>query len=557
MNASTQSIARTLGTLFVLLIGFAHDCHAHGFGERYDLPVPMLWVNIAACCVVAMSFLLTPFLNPSSSLKDTTLDLGTSNVHLQAPQDASLGAYFWMGLSSVLLVLTWTCASFGIQDALMNFAPTFIWIIWWLGTSFACLLFGNIWSTIDPWMGLYLAASHLKTRIIGGVHPPRRGARAPLNTPSRLKWPESLGRWPACLSLLMWCGLEIIYPIASMPERLGAFIIFYSVYTWIGMFTFGAAQWRRTGDGFSLYFELIAQLRQQLINLFKTSQQLSVNSDKLPAEHRPQSLRTSLGTSFQPQQPTPKNLSSNMSMCLSTIGLVMAMFSSVLFDGLHASQGWLVFERWVSHWPFLQYDLNGYVKGSLGLGLLWASLSFTYMLTCHFTHRMFFLIPHYDRFQSQLNFSTTAIAISFLSCLLPIAVAYLIAHNFSSFFIQGQNIIALASDPYGFGWNLWGTAHFYPDITLIDAKLTWYVASISIVLGHVLSIFMAHQTASHLSAQLREVSFEAMLRDGGHAFEFTTIKPWILNLPMTLVMIGFTALSLSIIAEPLTSGSGF
>jgi hypothetical protein len=66
-----------------------------------------------------------------------------------------------------------------------------------------------------------------------------------------------------------------------------------------------------------------------------------------------------------------------------------------------------------------------------------------------------------------------------------------------------------------------GTAHFYPDITLIDAKLTWYVASISIVLGHVLSIFMAHQTASHLSAQLRKVSFEAMLRDGGHAFEFT------------------------------------
>jgi len=29
-------------------------------------------------------------------------------------------------------------------------------------------------------------------------------------------------------------------------------------------------------------------------------------------------------------------------------------------------------------------------------------------------------------------------------------------------------------------------------------------------------------------------------------------NPWFLNLPMTLVMIAFTALSLSIIAEPLT-----
>ena len=127
---------------------------------------------------------------------------------------------------------------------------------------------------------------------------------------------------------------------------------------------------------------------------------------------------------------------------------------------------------------------------------------------------------------------TTMLDIShnFALSLLPIAAAYLMAHNFSSFFLQGQNIFALLSDPFGKGWDIFGTAHFYPDITLIDAKLTWYVATISIVTGHVISVLWADNIAMN----------------------YVESNPWFLNLPMTLVMIAFTALSLSIIAEPLT-----
>jgi len=557
MNPRNFRVLRHLIMMVLMAMGCVQECAAHGFGERYDLPVPMLWVSIAACCVVALSFCLTPFLRSNTNApKDITLELQVEHMRLQTPHLSSLSQSILMALSCSLLFLVWSCASFGIQDPLMNLAPTFIWIIWWLGTSFACLLFGNIWRLIDPWMGLYLAITHLKAMLFGQSQSPLDDGVSPVQTQGRLRWPESIGRWPACFTLLIWCGLEIIYPIASMPERLGAFIAFYSLYTWLGMFTFGLKQWRLYADGFTLYFEFMALLRQQLISMWNaiigpalgtghTPKMNSLNSK--PIEHRQQVQRLSIEGSQH------NRTSLSMSMSMSMIGLVMAMFSSVLFDGLHAAQGWLVFERWATHLPFFQHDINGYFKGALGLLMLWLSLSFIYLLTCHLTQRMFFLIPHYPRFRSQLNFNTIGLASSFLSCLLPIAVAYLIAHNFSSFFIQGQNIIALASDPYGLGWDLWGTAHFYPDITLIDAKLTWYVASISIVLGHVISIFMAHQTACALSAQLREVSLEAMLQEGGHHFEFTTIKPWILNIPMTLVMIGFTALSLSIIAEPLTN----
>lgn len=76
----------------------------------------------------------------------------------------------------------------------------------------------------------------------------------------------------------------------------------------------------------------------------------------------------------------------------------------------------------------------------------------------------------------------------FTPTLIPIAAAYNIAHNFSNLLIQGQTVFQLLSDPGGRQWDIFGTAKWYPDIGLVDAQLTWYVAVVSIVLGHVMSI---------------------------------------------------------------------
>ena len=519
--------------LITSLMGHGGPLFAHGFGERYDLPVPMHWVIVAASWVVAASFLITPFFK--SDVKTSAhfnLNLDASIAAFQAPPLHAWPKRLLMGASCALLLLSWSCATFGTEDALMNFAPTFIWIVWWLGLSFACMVFGNFWPHIDPWMGFYLFAKFVKDRLTSLGHSPQPKA----STVPFLNWPKGLGRWPACATLLIWCGLEIVYPIAAMPHRLGLFIALYSTYMWLGMLCFGAAQWRAQADGFFLCFELMGQTRQMILN--------SMGSALHPEPAQRFALRA-----HTPPKNTPKHARDP----LSTIALVIAMFTSVLFDGLHAGPAWLVFEKFSSHLPFLKQDLNGFLTGALGLVVLWLILLLVFTLVCTLTLRLFLLVPQYKRFQAQLNFSTLGLACSFLASLLPIAMAYLIAHNFSAFFIQGQNIIALASDPFGWGWNLLGTAHFYPDITLIDAKLTWYVATISIVTGHVVSVLMAHRVACHYSEQLHALSFKAMLEDPTLEFEVTTIKPWILNIPMTLVMMGLTAMSLSIIAEPLTN----
>ena len=54
--------------------------------------------------------------------------------------------------------------------------------------------------------------------------------------------------------------------------------------------------------------------------------------------------------------------------------------------------------------------------------------------------------------------SRAELAGRFVHSLVPIALAYMIAHYFSQLAYQGQAAIFLASDPLGRGWDLFGGA---------------------------------------------------------------------------------------------------
>lgn len=56
--------------------------------------------------------------------------------------------------------------------------------------------------------------------------------------------------------------------------------------------------------------------------------------------------------------------------------------------------------------------------------------------------------------------SVIGLARLFVFSLVPIAIAYHLAHFLSFLLIFGQLIIPLASDPFGFGWNLFGSVDY-------------------------------------------------------------------------------------------------
>jgi hypothetical protein len=123
----------------------------------------------------------------------------------------------------------------------------------------------------------------------------------------------------------------------------------------------------------------------------------------------------------------------------------------------------------------------------------------------------------------------------FVLSLVPIAIAYSLAHYFSFLMVAGQFIIPLISDPFGWGWDLFGTSLYRIEIGIVDAKFIWYLSVIAIVTGHVLAVYLGHVTSL------------ALFRDAVRARRS--------QYPMLALMIAYTMFSLWIIAQPIVEPS--
>ncbi len=119
---------------------------------------------------------------------------------------------------------------------------------------------------------------------------------------------------------------------------------------------------------------------------------------------------------------------------------------------------------------------------------------------------------------------------AFAYSLVPIALAYQAAHYYTLLITEGQNLLALASDPFGWGWNLFGTAGYEVDVNVVGAALVWYSQVALIVAGHVVAVYLAHAVA------LREAPSPKLALRG--------------QLPMVALMVLYTVTSLWILSQP-------
>lgn len=462
---------------------------AHGFDERYDLPAPLGYFVGGACATVGLSFVVIALFartRPRAGVAPPAA--GRWRLPLAAPARA-----FGLGLrllALALFVLAVISALYGTGDPLVNLAPTLVWIVAWLGLALVAAFVVDIWPLLDPWRTLYEALDALARRL---------GVARGLNLGWR--WPGRLGRWPAVLLLLLWGWFEMVYPIATVPSRLGSLLCIWTAINLAGMVCFGREVWQRHADLFSVYYATLGRLAP------------------LVWDAQAQALRLRWPGAGVLEGP---GLSQREQ--IGTVGFVMAMLSTVLFDGMHGGDAWFFLDSLLHrHFPRWM-DVNGYVPGTTGLVGVWLFFLLAYGASCFITARL----------TRQDSMSGTAVR--FALTLVPIAAAYVLAHNFSSLLIQGQNVIAMLSDPLGRQWNLFGTAGHYANIGLIDARTTWYVAIGAIVAGHVLSVGLAHRIA---------------LRD--HATQRQAV---VATLPLTLLMVFYTAISLSVIAEPMVNFAG-
>ena len=154
---------------------------------------------------------------------------------------------------------------------------------------------------------------------------------------------------------------------------------------------------------------------------------------------------------------------------------VVAMIGTVTYDGMSATRWWRdrwglrVTDVWFETAAFL---LTVVVVGAAYLAASWAAGR----------------LADSDR-------SPVEIATSFAHTLVPIAFAYAFAHYFTLVLFEGQDVFALISDPFGQGWDLFGTADYTINYTWLSPNAVWYIQVAAIVGGHVAGVVLAHDRA--------------------------------------------------------------
>jgi hypothetical protein len=456
----------TLTALAALTVPATASAHG-GPIQRTALPIPEWLFGWGAAAVLVVSFAALAVLWPRPKLEQTPwrpLPWNIGRLLGSRVVDIVCGA-----IGVALLVVVIVAGYIGPAAPLNNFAATFIMITFWVGLVFLSLLFGDVFRAFNPW------------RAIGRATGAVLGRRAPVPRP----YPERLGRWPAAVGLVGFAWIELAGGWANTPPTLVTAVIGYTVVTLAAQSVWGTETWQRRGEAFSVYFNLFAR-----ISPFETR-------DRVVGVRPPLAGLPKL-------DPAP-----------GTVAFVTAMIGTVTFDGLSQGRVWKdVLPDIVDVFTSLGASVTTAPKLAATVGLLlgWALVSGFYWLGMEGARGVGGGIPG------------PRLRMTFIHALVPIAAVYVAAHYFGYLLGEGQAIKYLVSDPFGQGWDLFGTASSAINFSLIGQNTTWYIQVAFVVVGHVCALVLAHDRA---------------LSTYGQASLAVRSQYW-----MLAIMLGFTMLAL-------------
>ncbi len=421
---------------------------AHALASRQDLPVPAWLFAWGASIVLIVSFfaLAAGWRKPRfEQARWRPLGAGLSRALLSLPVQALCGL-----IGVFLLGVAVYAGLRGTEAPDRNFALTFLFVTTWLGFPFLSALLGDVFRPFNPWRAVGRAAGAGFEAIAGQ----RSG---------HLAYPEKLGRWPAAIGLIAVVWLEVVYgasggvAVGLDPHAAAVATLIYSGYTLSMMALFGVEKWCERGEVFSVYFGMFGQLGC-----------FGVHDGRL-SRRRPLSAATRWATAP------------------GSAAVVIASIATTSFDGAQegAFKGAIasVFEWLTDAGLGLTPALR--LTDTIFIALCFAGVGLVYMLGVR-GMRTVRGAP-----------SLATLRVGFAHTLIPIALAYLVAHYFSLFVFQEQaQFTYLLSDPLGTAHtDLFGTASGGIDFTVLGANAIWYVQVGALIVGHVLGLTLAHDRA--------------------------------------------------------------
>jgi hypothetical protein len=454
---------------------------AHALVGRQDLPIPTWLFAWGASLVLIASFgLLTVAWRSPRLQEDSWRALpGRLWALLVSPAAAGLAGAIGAGL---LLGVVYAGLE-GTEAPDRNFSLTFVFVTFWLGLVVLSVLFGDIFRAFNPWRAI--------ARVFSGAFRLVAGQSAP----PALAYPERLGHLPAVLGIIAFLWLELVWGgagsrIGLSPHDVAIATLVYTAVTFVGMALFGIDRWIERGEAFSVYFRMFSRLSP-----------LEVRDGRL-GRRKPLSGTVSWG-----QVPW-------------SLAMVLVSIGGTSYDG--AQEGALA-EPIRDTFDVIR-DLGlgltaaFRVNGSIWLAIVILAVCLLFTFGVRGMHTVSGSPPVRD------------LGRAFAGTLIPIALAYLVAHYFSLVIFQEQaQFTYLLSDPLGEGSDLFGTASGGIDYGLISANGVWYTQVAALVAGHVAALTLAHDRALEIYGDNRLASRS---------------QYW-----MLAVMVGFTCLGLYLLSQ--------
>lgn len=406
---------------------------AHAFGQRYELPLPLLFFVVGGAAAVVASFLLVLPRSVVTVTPESTTDRVT------------FGRLRPVGAVVSLLVLAGLVVAgvIGSQEVAENIVPTVFWLVLWIAVPLSCGLVGDWTRSVNPFAALARLADSDRVRaaLLGSSRP--------------LAWPRWLGWWPPAVVFFLVASGELIYnQTATLPAVTAYGLLVWALVSAAMGLLFGAQAWLGRGEVFSV--------------LFATWGRLGFFRFGAPGRR---GFAGGVDVPFEP--------------VVSRLVFVLMLLVSVSFDGLISTPAWQV----------MSLRMNAVVQGNAvavqGLTtLVFLALSLlTLLVFGAFAMAVARAGGHRGSF-------TTALA-GLLPSLLPIAFGYLLAHNLQYLLVNGQLLIPLLGNPTGLDGGQWLPAPFDDsyevNTQLLPASVYWYAAVAVIVAVHIVAVVLAHR----------------------------------------------------------------
>jgi len=476
---------------------------AHAIGGTFQLPVP-LWLYLAGAAVaVAASFLVRTRTNRAAR---------THPAYATRPVPASIARA--MRLALRLLGLAWWYGAIIVGFVVGDISPlpaVLLWIGIWVGLPIVAVLVGNPWPSLSPFRSTFAGIEWVVRRL---------GAdRLDLG----LRYPRSLARWPAALLLAGAVWAELILPGGEVAFTVAMLMAGYTIVTLAGMLLFGQISWLGHAELLEVelgWFGRIGPLARRS----RSAELCSGCEEMCDAQPCLDCSECSVAADDDERRPELRRWIVGLTDVgrpgWSDVVFIILVLAGVTYDGLRETAvgafGFNAFYPSISPLLGPTNSMTFLVVETLQLSAVFALFLGAFVVTVAVTHAAS---------DSHARGSMRTMAGRYSVTLLPIAGGYLVAH-YLTLVLQGLVWLpSLMVDPL---------LSLAPQLDWIPIGLVWYLSVAAIVGGHIAGIGLAHRRA------LRDAPSRVTLA----------------GLPMVALMIGYTVLSLWIVAAPIVVEPG-